>query len=234
MNIVARLLADENNPGSLAARARAKRFKKLLLVLNLLSEKLDHKINLLDVGGTAKFWVMREELSLSHRITLLNVVPIESSNNNIVCKMGDARNMDQFADGEFDIAFSNSVIEHVGTRVDQKNMAREMRRVASVYFLQTPNFFFFLEPHFIFPFFHWFPREIRIWLIRHFSLGWYPKIASFEEAAKIVDNIRLIKYRELRNLFPDAMILRERFMGMTKSFIVIKNVVVLGINWRIY
>jgi hypothetical protein len=61
--------------------------------------------------------------------------------------------MPQYRDKEFDIAFSNSVIEHVGNDLRIRQMADEVRRVGRNY-LQTPNYYFPLEPHFFFPFFH--------------------------------------------------------------------------------
>ena len=61
--------------------------------------------------------------------------------------------MDFFKDKSFDAVFSNSVIEHVGTFEDQKMMANEVIRVTNFYFIQTPNLYFPIEPHFLVPFF---------------------------------------------------------------------------------
>src|SRR3546814_10323990 len=62
----------------------------------------------------------------------------------------------------FDIAHSNSVIEHVITWDNMKNFARETRRVAAWHYVQTPYFWFPVDPHFYkLPFYHWLPRPLR-------------------------------------------------------------------------
>jgi len=116
--------------------------------------------------------------------------------------------------------FSNSVIEHVGGYEDQKQMAREVQRIGKRYFLQTPNFYFPFEPHFLFPFFQFFPLWLKVFLLRHFSLGWRDKIPDKGEAIKTANSVRLLKKEELKELFPGAVIHDEKFGGLTISFIV--------------
>lgn len=215
--------ADNTNANSLAARFRRRRFVLFLDLLNALSKSLNRPLSILDVGGTETFWEVVGAASLPHYITLLNLHALPTRHANVTSVAGDARQMDNFHDKQFDIVLSNSVIEHVGTFSDQLEMAKEVKRVASRYFLQTPSFFFPLEPHFLFPFFHWLPRRARIWLLVNFSLGWYKRAKDEQEASRAVDGIRLMRYSELRHLFPDADIIRERFLGFTKSYIVLKR-----------
>lgn len=73
---------------------------------------------------------------------------------------GDGRNL-PYTNNEFDIVFSNSVIEHVGTFEDQKRFAEEIRRVAKSYWVQTPNRHFPVETHLIAPFIHFLPRNFQ-------------------------------------------------------------------------
>ena len=119
-----------------------------------------------------------------------------------------------FADGEFDVAFSNSVIEHVPPDLQAK-FAAEVERVAKRYFVQTPNKFFPIEPHYQVPLFQFLPRRARMALNRRFSLGWQGK-GHWEE-------ITLLSARDLKRLFPGAEIRREKVLGLTKSLIAVRR-----------
>jgi SAM-dependent methyltransferase len=114
-----------------------------------------------------------------------------------------------FDDGVFDIAHSNSVIEHIVDPADRRRFAREIRRVSGRYFVQTPNRWFPIEPHSLLPFVHWLPRTwgARLW---RFGVGGDP----FEQT-------KLLDKRELARLLPDARIVRERFGPFTKSIVAV-------------
>ena len=63
-----------------------------------------------------------------------------------------------FADGQFDLGFSNAVIEHVaGGRDEQRRFVTELCRVAGRVFVTTPNRYFPVDPHSLLPFVHWVP-----------------------------------------------------------------------------
>jgi len=67
-----------------------------------------------------------------------------------------------FADGEFDLGFSNAVVEHVaGGRAGQRQFIEELCRVAGRVFVTTPNRFFPIDPHTLLPFAHWLPQGAR-------------------------------------------------------------------------
>jgi hypothetical protein len=67
-----------------------------------------------------------------------------------------------FADAEFDVAFSNAVVEHVaGGREGQRQFVHELCRVARRVFITTPNRRFPLEVHTLLPFVHWLPKGPR-------------------------------------------------------------------------
>src|ERR1700710_2080309 len=104
-------------------------------------ERLQHPVSILDVGGTVEFWERRGWADRDDvTITLLNVGDQEDRHENIRSVVGDASNLWGFADHQFDVAFSNSVIEHLFTFEAQSRMASEMQRVASAHRVQTPNF----------------------------------------------------------------------------------------------
>ncbi len=72
-----------------------------------------------------------------------------------------------FADREFDLGFSNAVVEHVaGGRAGQRQFVHELCRVANRVFVTTPNRYFPLEVHTLVPFAHWLPRAARARVVR--------------------------------------------------------------------
>jgi hypothetical protein len=60
-----------------------------------------------------------------------------------------------FEDGQFDIAVSNAVIEHVGGPAQQRFFVSELARVSRRVFLTAPNALFPVEHHTAIPFAHW-------------------------------------------------------------------------------
>ncbi len=65
-----------------------------------------------------------------------------------------------FADAEFDVVFSNAVIEHVGRREQQRRFVEESLRVARRAFITTPNRWFPVEVHTLLPLVHWLPDSL--------------------------------------------------------------------------
>lgn len=207
-------LADNSNPSSLAARLRGRR----LAFFTSLASRLDGPLTILDIGGTEKFWQSAIwDAGRDVRITLLNLSEQPVSAPNFTSVVGDALSL-QFPDASFDIAFSNSVIEHVGDFANQRKMAREVMRVGKRYFVQTPNRYFPIEPHFLFPFFQFLPIGLRAELLRRFRLGWFEREPDPKRARKIVEEIRLLDKREMLALFPGSHLFEEKFLWMTKSF----------------
>lgn len=72
-----------------------------------------------------------------------------------------------FSDAQFDLGFSNAVVEHVaGGRVGQRAFVHELCRVARRVFVTTPNRWFPLEVHTLLPLVHWLPPRPRARLLR--------------------------------------------------------------------
>jgi SAM-dependent methyltransferase len=122
-----------------------------------------------------------------------------------------------FGDREFDVAFSNSVIEHV-PKERQQAFADEIRRVSDRYFVQTPNRYFPIEPHYQLPLFQFVPRRAQLAINRRISLGWRKRGPHVGET-----EINLLSASQLRRLFPEAEIHRERILGLTKSLIAVRR-----------
>lgn len=180
-------------------------------------------IRVLDIGGTFDYWNALAFRYLDRcDITLFNLEERGKGESipNVHYLLGDATDLSAFEDGEFDLVFSNSCIEHVGRYPEWRRMADGMRRVGKHYFLQTPNRYFPLEPHFMFLFFQFLPLKAKAWLLQHFDLGYFEKNSDWEKCVKEVDSIHLLSQRDLKRLFPEARVKKEKLLGLTKSFMV--------------
>jgi SAM-dependent methyltransferase len=71
-----------------------------------------------------------------------------------------------FRDQEFDIVFSNAVVEHAGSRAGQAAFVEELCRVGKRYFITTPNRWFPFETHTGLPLVHWLPPRAFRKLLR--------------------------------------------------------------------
>jgi SAM-dependent methyltransferase len=110
-----------------------------------------------------------------------------------------------FDDGEFDVVFSNAVVEHVGDRVRQRLLVSEALRVGRRVFVTTPNRWFPIEVHTKLPLVHWFPERVA-----HSVYG-----AVGKDGAK---QLRILSRRELESLFPGRV--RVVNLGLTLVAIV--------------
>ena len=175
-------------------------------------------IKILDIGGTAEFWQalpgLYREPDVS--ITVVNLGSDDRQDANIRVLDGNACAL-PFEDNSFDIIHSNSVIEHVGHWHEMVKMAGEVRRLAPNYFVQTPNIWFPVEPHFKLPFIHWLPEQTRSAIIQ--ATGRSRKFRDAGEATLYVQRISLLSATQLSCLFPEAHIWREKVAGLTKSLV---------------
>lgn len=213
-----RRFADNTNQDSVASRLRRRRFELFAAMVHA----LPGVVRILDIGGTQDYWqsmALGTEFLSRVQVTLLNLVPQPVSWPNFTSQVGDARAMPHFSDQQFDLVFSNSTIEHLGGYAAQQEMAAQVRRVGRYYYIQTPNRYFPLEPHFLFPGFQFLPLGVRVWLVQHFSLGWFPRMPDADQALAEVSSIRLLGAAEFKALFPGAVVYKERYLGLTKSFV---------------
>jgi len=181
------------------------------------------RIKVLDIGGKVNTWTTESKPGSTFPVTMINVDKRgQEVDGRFTFMEGNACAL-PFRDRSFDIAFSNSVIEHVGGWKEQEAFAREARRVADRLWIQTPARSFPLEPHLITLFVHWLPRRVQRRLVRHFSVwGWKLKPTP-KEVEWMLDDIRLLTYAEVAKLFPDCSIIKERFLGITKSYVIVRR-----------
>jgi hypothetical protein len=196
---------------------REKRFAEFKRIIA--SEQIPH---LLDVGGIASDWYGR--LQTVSRVTTINLtIPGKPApppgSPEIECIEGDARNL-PMKEGEHEVVYSNSVIEHVGSFEDQMAFAKEVRRVGKKLWIQTPAFSCPVEPHYLGLFVHWIPLRWRWPFIRWTTFIGLTGAADEEGLRSIMRTTRLLTYQEYKTLFPDCEIWVERMLWIIpKSYV---------------
>lgn len=137
-----------------------------------------------------------------------------------------------FADQFFDIVYCSSVIEHVTVpkeqvwrihsgrafkllaRERQRLFAAEIRRLGRQYFVQTPNIGFPIESHSWMPLMGYLPRRVQVPALRVTNRIWVKRTAP---------DWCLFNRQELSEMFPDAAIVEELALGLTKSLMAVRS-----------
>ena len=209
------------------------RNRRALLFLDRLQPAATDQI--IDLGG-GKGGYLAGILPYRGNVTIADVDPAvlkiaaDTYGFNTVCL--DAADRFPIADSEYDVVFCSSVIEHItgprdiifdifdskqfaaSARAAQASFAAEIRRTGKRYFVQTPYKYFPIEPHSFLPFFIvWLPRRWQIKLLAFTGRHWIKHVQA---------DFRLLTIREMRELFPDAEIVLERYCGLVKSIVAIK------------
>jgi hypothetical protein len=196
---------------------RKRRMRHFLTYLDSIDKE---QVHILDLGGTTFFW---ERLGLANskkvKVVILNLSLQASSFDNMECVVGNVTDLNSFPKRNFDIVFSNSVIEHLFSYENQQKMASNIMSLSNRVFIQTPNYYFPVEPHFMFPFFQYLSKKLKMYLVLHFSLGSYPVMSDDEAAEKAVEEIKLLRPGQMRLLFPTLNIGFEKLLFINKSII---------------
>lgn len=199
------------------------RRRRMKTFYTIFSPSADTRV--LDIGGTPNTWFAESRNDLRFPVTLINLrfpdIPL-LSDSRFEAITGDATHL-PFADASFDLAFSNSVIEHLTTWERQQEFAHEARRVATKLWIQTPARSFPIEPHVFAPFFQFLPRQVQIRITRRFTLWGILNKPTPVQIEEMISELRLLTYREVKQLFPDCQILKERVCGLTKSYIAVRS-----------
>jgi SAM-dependent methyltransferase len=219
---------DLENPNSLRSKFRKRRIKHLVSVVSSIIEKEKLSIiKICDVGGNFRYWrnfPFKHFEGTRFEITLVNIsqariyeggIPFP---DNVVLdsKIGDACNLVDFTDKQFDLCHSNSVIEHVGGWDNIKQMRDEVLRIGKYYFVQTPNYWFPVEPHYVLPVIHFLPRPV------HTRLLMWLKKTDFDHATGKFEENRMLSKKEFLFIFPGSKLLKERYI-LVKSYTVVSS-----------
>jgi hypothetical protein len=218
-----RLIADPYAPGSLASRARLRRWELLLGRFPRLAE-----MSVLDLGGDARHWTAAPVRP--RRLVLLNPEAYaldESVAHGAEMVQGDACDPPPaLAHEGFDLVYSNSVIEHVGGPWRRRAFAESVERLGPRHWIQTPYRYFPLEPHWLFPGLQFMPlagRAVvdRVWPLRA-NRAPDPDADPKRAAVGYALAVELVSKTEMRYLFPASELVEERLAGLTKSLIAVR------------
>lgn len=206
--------------GAFESAGRLFRRRRMRLLLSLFDIAPDWRV--LDVGGTMALW---QFCPVRPRLVLVNLPRAwEPAPPEVEFVQGDGVRL-PFADRSFDLVFSNSVIEHLGPRPAMESFAKEIRRTGRRYFVQTPDAAFPIEPHLYTPFLHYLPAAWQQRIAPRFSVWSLLSRASAGRREFYLrhyfDDIRLLGAADMRRLFPEARLLRERCAGLSKSLIAV-------------
>jgi hypothetical protein len=209
---------DPDDPTSILGAIRRRRWTRFVTRFPDLAE-----MTVLDLGGTPRAWAAAPVLP--RRLVILNTEP-SGWDDSIVAEIitGDACDPPAcIRANQYDLVYSNSVVEHVGGHDRRKRFAETARVAAPSHWIQTPYRYFPVEPHFLFPGYQFLPLAARTTLGRH----WGPTRRSVRampqlDAVDYVQSIELVSVTDMTAYFPDSEIARERLSGMVKSLIAIR------------
>ncbi len=208
-------LADASSAGSVAATLRARRWERFLDLFPDFSE-----MRVIDLGGTAAYW--RSAPARPAELTLVNLSdqggsePWMSSVVSDVCELRADLRREQY-----DIVYSNSVIEHVGGHARRQQMADVIHSLSDRHWVQTPYRYFPIEPHWLFPGFQFLPTQMKSKVARSWPLAW-SRPPDQRSAVANAMGVELLDQTQLRFYFPDSRLQFERVAGLTKSLIAVR------------
>lgn len=195
-----------------AAGTRRRRMARFCSLMNVRDG-----MRVLDLGGQPDIW---DTVAPKLKITILNLDGIartdHSTHHEITYVVGDACRVTAYGPGDFDMVFSNSVIEHVGPAANRAAFAAEARRLGPAYWVQTPAIHFPVEAHTGMPFWWFYPEAMRQRILDRWRRQGLPDWTDMVEGTDIVSR------RELETLFPDGTVMTERVMGIPKSYALYK------------
>ncbi|MDP3392440.1 methyltransferase domain-containing protein [Sediminibacterium sp.] len=217
-----KLWVNHQKEDSFVNQLRKKRFALLKDQIEQLIAQKGH-IKILDIGGETDYWKYIGWKNEHCTIYLLNLstAPGQADVPGFVRVTGSALEL-PFEPGDVDLIFSNSVIEHVGSYANQSIFAKEVRRVCHKYIIQTPSWWFPLEPHSLIPFFQYLPHAIRAFLIMRFNINYFPKKSTYQEALAVSHSTLMFTRSRFQQLFPEATLHTETLFGIPKSYTVVK------------
>ena len=206
-----------DSPSSVGAKKRAKRWTWLAETFPDLDQ-----MSVVDLGGSVESW-RRAPIRPKH----VHVINLEDFPGEVP-DWAEVDNADACAlparitSRRYDMAFSNSVLEHVGGHERRIRFAESIRSLADRHWVQTPYRYFPVEPHYVAPGLQYLPLALR----QRYAHRWPLSHTKPENRPAALDEVMwvdLVDRTQMRFYFPDSKLRSEKILGLTKSLIAIRN-----------
>jgi len=212
------ILDESTNTASFGFKMRQARMRRLHEVFPDFEA-----MRIVDLGGDTRYWAPMTIRPAHVTIVSIDEHGIRSPEPWMEAVLGDACDLSQFDGQSYDLVFSNSVIEHVGGIRRQQDFANVVRALAPRRWIQTPYRYFPLDPHVKFPFFQSYPLALRAQIVKRWPLSHLKRLEEERTPVAYALEQDLLSMTEMRFLFPESEILRERLVGFTKSLIAVSR-----------
>lgn len=203
---------------TISAKSRTKKFSQFLSLVAPKPEEtiVDVGVNTTEYSATdnylEKFYPHTEKITA---VGMGDFSIFKKRYPKVTALSGDGRAL-SFTTNTFDIAYSNAVIEHVGTFDDQRQFLSELYRVSSRGYLTTPNRYFPIELHTRIPLLH-------LLLSKKNFDAFVTKIGKSWAAGNYMS---LLSEHDLHTLFSEVGIknytlIKNRFCGLPMTFTIV-------------
>jgi hypothetical protein len=206
-----------DSPDSLGAAFRRRRWERIK------AEFPDiESMRVLDLGGRAQTWV-----TAPVRPAHVVVVNLEDPTPDLPAwaemhRADACRLPSEIADRDYDLVFSNSVMEHLGGHANRRAFAETVQAVAPRHYVQTPYRYFPIEPHWLFPGFQFLPVSTRGAISRRWPLVHTPSSDRVVAIDTVMD-VELLSITQMRSYFPGSDMVFERVGPLVKSIAAVKR-----------
>jgi hypothetical protein len=208
-------LTDTDDPRSLAARARTKRWQTLVRTFPDLAE-----MSVIDLGGVVSAW--QQAPVRPAQLTVVNLFD-QVAHGGVEVFIADACALPpELIRRDFDIVYSNSVMDLVGGHLRRMQFAANVHALGSRHWIQTAYRYFPLDSYTLFPLQQLLPLRARATIVRRWPFGHRHAQSQRDSVLNSLEVDSLSK-TALEAYFPDSEILTERVAGMVKSLIALKR-----------
>jgi hypothetical protein len=214
----------------LADRARVRAATKRSALLSGFLSGFRRPTKIIDLGGTFAMWQrwgLAGDNSLS--VTLANNFASDTNAKSIDLRFTnfsrldiDVLELDDNSYKQFDLIFSNSMLEHLPTRRLQQRLADSITSSGRPYFIQVPNKYSMIDPHFahpLAPFFASWPKPLQMRMLLVSGLNGGGRHRSLDTAARRLEFYCPLGKTEMKRLFPGAKVSYEWSYGIPMSIV---------------